>query len=180
MGTMTDGLRRPQKRRLESLRHRRVWLSVLAAACMAALLIWIAGNETVMGGVQRVLARITSGVLNGFGHRTVVAGSTVSSEIFGITVVTACTGLFTTGLFLIAVIAYPTGWRSKLIGAGLGVGGLFLLNVFRLVSLHYIGVHLPGFLDPAHQLIWQSVLIVFAVALWLLWAGRWAHAPKRA
>ena len=165
--------------RLRSLHHRRIWLSVLGAACMAALLIWIAGSQPVMGGVQRGLAEVTSGVLNMLGHRTVVAGSTVSSGLFGITVVTACTGLFTTGLFLIAVIAYPTGWRSKLVGAGLGVAGIFLLNVVRLVSLYYIGVHLPGLLDPAHQLIWQSVLIVFAVALWLLWAGRWAHAPRR-
>jgi len=168
-----------RKRCLKSLPYRRVWLPVLGAACMAALLIWIAGDEPVMGAVQRGLARVTSGTLNLLGHRTVVAGSTVSSGLFGITVVTACTGLFTTGLFLIAVIAYPTGWKPKLIGAGLGLAGVFLLNVVRLVSLYYIGVHLPGFLDAAHQLIWQSVLIVFAVALWLLWAGRWAHAPRR-
>jgi exosortase/archaeosortase family protein len=167
------------KRSLKSLPYRRVWLPVLGAACMAALLIWIAGSEPMMGGVQRGLARVTSGILNVFGHRTVVAGSTVSSDLFGITVVTACTGLFATGLFLIAVIAYPTGWKSKLIGGGLGVAGIFLLNVVRLVSLYYIGVHLPAFLDSAHQLIWQSVLIVFAVALWLLWAGRWAHARRR-
>ena len=168
------------KRRLRSLSDRRLWLPVAAAACMVALLIWIAGNDAVMGGFQRGLARLTGGILNLLGHRTVVTGTTVSSEAFGITVVTACTGLFTTGLFLIAVIAFPTGWTSKLIGVGLGVGGIFLLNVVRLVSLYYIGVHLPGLLDPAHQLVWQSVLIVFAVALWLLWAGRWARAPKRA
>jgi len=168
------------KRYLRSLRGGRLWLPVLAAACVAALLIWIAGNDAVMGGFQRGLARITGGIMNLLGHRTVITGTTVSSEAFGITVVTACTGLFTTGLFLIAVIAFPTGWTSKLIGVGLGVGGIFLLNVVRLVSLYYIGVHLPGLLDPTHQLVWQSVLIVFAVALWLLWAGRWARAPKEA
>ena len=168
------------KRHLRNLRGRRIWLPAVAAACVAAFLIWIAGNDAVVGGFQRGLARITGGILNLLGHRTVVTGTTVSSEAFGITVVTACTGLFTTGLFLIAVIAFPTGWTSKLIGVGLGVGGIFLLNVVRLVSLYYIGVHLPGLLDPAHQLVWQSVLIVFAVALWLLWAGRWARAPKEA
>ncbi len=167
-------------KRLRSLRERRIWMPALAAACVAALLIWIAGNDAAMGGLQRGLARVTCGILNLLGHRTIVTGTTVSSEAFGITVVTACTGLFTTGLFLIAVVAFPAGWTSRLIGVGLGVGGIFLLNVVRLVSLYYIGVHLPGFLDPVHQLVWQSVLIVFAVALWLLWAGRWAHAPKRA
>ena len=169
-----------EARTKRSMSHRRIWPSLLAAVCVAVLLIWLAGSEAVMGGVQHGLARITSGVLNLLGHRTSVDGSTVASSLFGITVVTACTGLFTTGLFLIAVVVYPAGWRSRLIGAGLGIGGVFLVNVVRLVSLYYIGVHLPNFLDQAHQLIWQSVLIVFAVALWLLWAGRWAHAPRKA
>ena len=173
---MVDGRRNEPR----NLRRRRIWLSAALAASATALLVWVAGSDAAMTGLQRLLARITSGILNLFGHRTAVIGSTVSSELFGINVVTACTGLFTTGLFLIAVVAFPTGWRSKLIGVGIGLGGITLLNIVRLVSLYYIGVHLPGFLDPAHQLVWQSVLIVFAVALWLLWAGRWANAPQRA
>jgi len=168
-----------EARKKRSMSRRRVWLSLLAAACVAVLLVWLAGSDAAMSGIQHGLARITSGVLNLLGHRTTVAGSTVASNLFGITVVTACTGLFTTGLFLIAVVAYPAGWRSRLIGAGLGIGGVFLMNVVRLVSLYYIGVHLPAFLDQAHQLVWQSVLIVFAVALWLLWAGRWGHEPRK-
>jgi len=39
------------------------------------------------------------------------------------------------------------------------------------VSLYYVGVHWPGVLDSVHLLVWQSLLIVVAVALWLLWAG---------
>jgi hypothetical protein len=27
-------------------------------------------------------------------------------------------------------------------------------------------------LEPIHQLVWQSLVIAFAVSLWLLWAGR--------
>jgi len=173
-------MREPTNGSRKIVRQRRIWITALTVAGAAALLIWLAGHETAMGAIQRVLAQITSGALNLFGHRTVVIGSSVTSAQFGITVVTACTGLFTTGLFLIAVLAYPTGWRSKLIGAAVGVGGIFAINVIRLVSLYYIGVHLPGFLDSAHQLIWQSLLIVFAVALWLLWAGRWAHVAREA
>ncbi|MFC2078776.1 hypothetical protein ACFLSZ_02230, partial [Candidatus Bipolaricaulota bacterium] len=120
----------------------------------------------------------SSGILNLFGQNTVVVGTTVQSSLFGISVVTACTGIFITGLFLIAVVAFPARWLSKLIGAGIGIGGIFVVNIVRLVSLYFIGVHWPGFLDQAHQLIWQSLLIVIAVALWLLWAGRWAHAPR--
>jgi exosortase/archaeosortase family protein len=159
--------------------HMKKWIpSLLAAAGMLAVLILLAGNDTAMNGIQRSLALISSGILNLFGQNTVVVGTTVQSSLFGISVVTACTGIFITGLFLIAVVALPARWTAKLIGAGIGIGGIFLVNIVRLVSLYFIGVHWPGFLDQAHQLIWQSLLIVIAVAMWLLWAGRWAYAPR--
>lgn len=152
------------------------WIpSILAAVGMLVILILIAGNGTIMSGVQRLLALISSGILNLFGQNTIVAGTTVQSSVFGISVVTACTGIFITGLFLIAVVALPARWTVKLLGMGIGIGGIFLVNILRLVSLYFIGVHWPAFLDQAHQLIWQSLLIVIAVALWLFWAGRWAY-----
>ncbi len=157
----------------------RKWIpALLGAAGVLAVLIIMAGNETVMDGIQRSLALISSGILNVFGQDTVVIGTTVQSSLFGISVVTACTGIFITGLFLIAVIAFPARWTSKFIGAGIGIAGIFLVNIVRLVSLYFIGVHWPGFLGQAHQLIWQSLLIVIAVALWLLWAGRWAYGQR--
>lgn len=155
------------------------WIpSILASAGMLAVLLVVAGNETVMGGIQRALALISSAILNLFGQNTVVIGTTVQSDVFGICVVTACTGIFITGLFLIAVIAFPTRWLLKLMGVGIGIGGIFAANIVRLVSLYFIGVHWPSVLEQAHQLIWQSLLIVIAVALWLVWAGRWAYAPQ--
>jgi exosortase/archaeosortase family protein len=158
---------------------RKNWIpALLAAVVLLAVLVTLAGNETVMTGVQRALALIASGILNLLGQNTVVVDTTVQSSVFGISVVTACTGVFITGLFLIAVVAFPTRWTAKLIGVAIGLGGISLVNVVRLVSLYFIGVHWPGFLDLAHQLIWQSLLIVIAVALWLLWAGRWAYAPR--
>jgi len=50
------------------------------------------------------------------------------------------------------------------------------VNVVRLASLFYVGIHWPGILDVVHQLVWQSLVIVIAVSLWLLWAGRSASA----
>lgn len=155
----------------------RRWLpSMLSGSALLVGLLLLASSDAAMTHVQRVLAVISSGILNLFGQDTVVVGTTVQSGIFGITVVTACTGLFITGLFLIAVMAFPTRWRSKAIGVGIGIGGIFAVNIVRLVSLYFIGVRWPAFLDVAHQLVWQSLLIVSAVALWLLWAGRWAYA----
>ena len=155
------------------------WIpAAVNAVGVLAVLLLAANSEPVMIAIRGALAHISSVLLNLFGQDTVVQGTTVQSSIFGISVVTACTGLFTTGLFLIAVMAFPARWTAKLIGAAIGIGGIFIVNIIRLVSLVFIGVHWPDFIDSAHQLIWQSLLIVIAVVLWLLWAGRWARAPR--
>lgn len=165
--------------RAKGQRRWKTWLpNILAAVGVLMSFLLLASNERAMSGIQRGLALLSSGVLNLLGQDTAVFETTVQSSVFGISVVTACTGIFITGLFLVAVVAFPTGWLSKLIGAGIGIAGIFVVNLVRLVSLYFIGVHWPSVLDVAHQLIWQSLLIVLAVALWLLWAGRWAYAPR--
>ena len=150
----------------------RFWLTVAGLVAVAALWGWVAGSDAAMGAIQRTFAHTTSLVLNLFGSGTVVQENVVFSEVFGITVVTACTGVFATGLFLVAVMAFPTTWISKLIGVSIGIAGLFAINVVRLASLYVVGIHWPTILDPVHQLVWQSLLIVLAIVLWLLWASR--------
>ena len=151
---------------------RSAWPSLAGAIVAAGLLLWCAGNDRFVAGLQRILAQSTGAMLRLFGQSTTVVGTTVQSGQFGITVVTACTGLFATGLFVIAVAAFPARWRAKLAGVAIGIGGLYVVNLIRLISLYFVGVHFPGILDAVHQLVWQSLLIALAVALWLLWASR--------
>jgi exosortase/archaeosortase family protein len=137
------------------------------------------GSETVLSSLQIGIARIVSSILNILGQKTEAIGTTVSSAQFSIAVVTACTGLFLTAVFLAAVLAYPARWLAKLLGAGIGLAGIFTLNIVRLVSLFFIGVYFPHYVDQAHLLIWQSLLIVSSLFLWLFWAGKVAHAAYK-
>jgi len=152
---------------------------ILLCAGVVATLIWAANADSVVSSIQGGFARVVGAILNLFGEGASVAGSVVQTERFGISVVTACTGLFLTGLFAAAVMLFPARAGSKLIGLALGVGGISILNVVRLVSLYYVGVYLPRLLDTVHLLIWQSILIAFAVVLWLIWAATWGRAPTR-
>jgi len=149
----------------------------LGNRCGAALGV---GKPRLHGRHPAGLARVTGTLLNVLGHSTSVSGNTVATESFGISVVTACTGIFVLGLYLVAVIAYPCRWISKLLGVLLGIGGVFMLNLIRLISLFYVGMHMPQHFDAVHQLVWQSLMIAFVVLLWLFWVGRWTHAPHKA
>jgi len=162
------------------VRSRRFWVTGALFLGTLAGLLWVSGSAGSMAVIQRGLARITGALLNILGHSASVSGITVGTEAFGISVVTACTGIFTLGLYLLAVIAYPCGWICKLFGVVLGAGGVFLLNLVRLISLYYVGIHMPQHFDVVHQLVWQSLMIAFVVLLWLFWAGRWTHASRKA
>jgi exosortase/archaeosortase family protein len=156
--------------------HRSPWFrvatSIAGAGFVLGLLIVLLGDDRATWALRRVFAVATGALLNALGNATVVRDADILSSGFGISVVTACTGLFVTGLFLAAVAAFPASWRAKLVGAGIGLVALFAVNVVRLASLYYVGVYWRSALEPIHQLVWQSLVIAFAVSLWLLWAGR--------
>ncbi len=149
---------------------------VAGAGAVLALHILILSSDAATLAVRRVFAVVTSVLLNALGNATTVSGTDIVSSRFGISVVTPCTGLFVTGLFVAAVAAFPTTWRARLIGAAAGLAALFAVNVVRLASLYYVGIYWRSALEPIHQLVWQSLVIAAAVSLWLVWAGR---APRR-
>ena len=160
----------------------RSWLrrAILFAAVLAVLgggVSWVTSNDAAFGCVQRAVAGATSCVLNVCRQGTSVQdGNTVASNRFAISVVAACTGLFMTAVFVAAVLVYPSRWWAKLVGVGIGVFGLFALNVARLVCLFFVGTLLPRYVDQAHLLVLQSVLILGTLLLWLVWVEKVAHA----
>ncbi len=77
-----------------------------------------------------------------------------------------------------AIAAYPASLRAKLIGLVGGLAAITVLNLVRMISLFYIGAYFPQYLDMAHLLIWQGVMILSVVILWLFWAQRWGQARQ--
>jgi exosortase/archaeosortase family protein len=176
---MTRRIATPRRRPASGEPRKRGRLLCTAAAVAVVVGAWAALllNDAAMAGIQRAFAVVTSAVLGLLGGGTIALGTSVLSDQFGISVVTACTGLFATGLYVLAVLVFPATWRARLAGCGVGVCVLFVVNVIRLVSLYYIGVYWPGVLDIAHQVVWQSLVIAIVVAMWLLWAG--LASPRR-
>ncbi|UCF10829.1 MAG: hypothetical protein JSW65_03880 [Candidatus Bipolaricaulota bacterium] len=158
----------------------RALLFVVLLLVLGGAVTWITNSESALGWIRGAVARSTSVVLNAVGQGTSVRGGhTVASERFSISVVTACTGLFLMAVFSAAVLTYPARWWAKLAGLGIGVAGLYMLNVLRLVCLFFVGVFLPQHVDVTHLLVLQSLLIVSALLLWLLWVEKVAHGSIR-
>jgi exosortase H (IPTLxxWG-CTERM-specific) len=175
--TALQGLAEAARRHRIVIRSCAVFLLCLASC--AVILTWIVDDGSrAMVSLQRALAHATSFVLGVFGNHTVVDGISVTSERFTLHVIPGCTALFVLGAFFSAVVAFPTRWRPRIMGFVLGLGTVCVLNIVRLTSLFYVGVYLPQFFDYAHLLVWQSVMIVSLLALWLAWSGRAGGVPK--
>ena len=131
-------------------------------------------NDALVTPYTAVIARVSGGVLRVFGEEAAVSGCVVSSPRFAVTIYNGCNGLITSLIFISGVLAFPAKISAKLIGV---IGGLLtiqLINLVRIVSLFYIGVFLPQHFSDAHIFIWQSLVILAGISLWILWAHKFA------
>lgn len=135
-------------------------------------------NDAVVVPFTAVVARISGFVLGIFGEQAVVTGCVVSSPRFAVTIYNGCNGLITSLIFISGVLAFPARWPAKVIGVVGGLLAIQLINLIRIVCLFYIGVFLPQYFDDAHIFIWQSLVVLFGISLWIVWASTMA-APRQ-
>ena len=84
----------------------------------------------------------------------------------------ACTAFTPAALLAAVVLPFPVSWQARLIGVGVGVAFLMVLNQLRLVSVVWIGVHAPQFFDFVHFWLWHAILIAATAGYWLAWVKR--------
>jgi archaeosortase B (VPXXXP-CTERM-specific) len=160
---------------------RRHWITIrswlLFAATLGLWLIWypVIVRSGALDGLLLFNARLTGDALNLLGAGVQVHDTVITSALFTLRVGHECTAVVPIVILLCALIAYPSRLTYKLACAAIGIPVLFALNLVRLVTLYYIGVFIPDFFEIAHFFIWQSVMILAVVAIWLLWVGKVAN-----
>jgi exosortase H (IPTLxxWG-CTERM-specific) len=148
----------------------------MLASVLAAIAFYLSGNDSGMVElVARWTAQWSATLLMAFGIETMVDGTVIAGNRFAVRVVAECTAIAPFILFSGAVIAYPAGLRVKVYGILLGLLSLTALNIVRIASLFWIGLNSPHMLDIAHLVVWQSLMAIVAISLWLWWVGRLKH-----
>ena len=129
-------------------------------------------NDAAVVPFTSLVARAAAGVLNVFGEGVRVEGTQIRSADFSVDVENGCNGLETALLLAAAVLAFPASWRARALGLVLGFAGIQAINLVRVVTLFWIGRHRPSLFSAAHTVVWQSVVVLAGVALFLVWASR--------
>lgn len=124
-------------------------------------------------------ARLATGLWNLFGNSAHADGAITASDKFNFEVTAECTSIVPTAILLSAVLAWPSTRREKLIGIGAGTVALFVINQIRILTLFYVGTSFPDLLDIAHYVVWQGLIVLIALGLWLFWAEKMVHSSPR-
>jgi archaeosortase B (VPXXXP-CTERM-specific) len=120
-------------------------------------------------------ASVTGFFLNLTGQGVEVEGAVVASSRFAFQIVDLCTAIMPMMIFTAAILAFPSRIKEKALGLVLGLLAIFVVNEIRLVSLFFIGVYAPSIFETAHLLVWQSLMILLAIGLWLVWVYKYVR-----
>jgi exosortase/archaeosortase family protein len=122
--------------------------------------------------VAEVLAQTAGIALNAAGIQARVNGDLVTAGGFSAVVHSDCDGIVLLGLFLAAVLAFPTRSRLATLPATLlGVAALVILNWLRVVALIVTGYLDPELFEMTHVYAWQGALMLGTMVVWILWAN---------
>ncbi len=135
-------------------------------------------NDHVIVPFTAQIAKVSAALLNLIGQDVQLRGSAIYGPRFAVEILNGCNGVETVVIFASAVLAFPAPWRARLIGLVLGVVAIQLLNLVRVIALFLTGSYFPAFFNSSHTVVWQSIVVLFGVLLWIFWANRFAD-PRR-
>jgi exosortase/archaeosortase family protein len=126
------------------------------------------------------IASGANGCAHLFGESSEVAGTTLRSAVFGVTVAPECSAIEFVWFISAVVLAFPATWRARALGVLLAAALGGLINVLRVASLLLVGVHAHSLFALVHEELWAVPMVVAAalfVAAWIHWlSGRGAFS----
>lgn len=91
---------------------------------------------------------------------------------FAVEIQPGCNGVEALIILFAAIFAFPAPWRYKLIGFGVGFIAIQGLNLVRIISLFYLGQYSLTAFTWFHLYLWQALIILDALVVWLIWLRR--------
>ena len=97
---------------------------------------------------------------------------------FGVSIEPGCNGIEACIVLFAAMMAFPSTWKHKFAGLVVGFVAVQALNVVRVVSLFYLGQWNTAVFNFAHEFLWQGLIMLDVLIVWLLWVRAGAKAQK--
>ncbi|MGA7991335.1 MAG: exosortase H [Thermoanaerobaculia bacterium] len=129
-------------------------------------------NDAAVLPFTGFLVKISAAILRLIGEAVVTDGTVIRSPLFAVDVKNGCNGIEATLLLLAAMLAFPAPAKARASGVAIGFLAIQAVNFVRIVSLFWLGAHRRDVFDLFHAAIWQTLLILLAVGIFLAWGRR--------
>ena len=97
------------------------------------------------------------------------AGISIGTSGLEVKIMSGCDGVEGWLLLVSAMLVFPMSWRRRWLGVVCGTGLVYGLNLVRIVSLVHIAVQKPEWMEAAHLVVWQSLVVLVVGAFVLVW-----------
>jgi exosortase H (IPTLxxWG-CTERM-specific) len=88
---------------------------------------------------------------------------------FGVRIERGCNGVEALIILFAAIFAFPAPLKNKLVGFAIGFFAIQALNLVRIISLFYLGQWNQVAFEWFHLYLWQALIILDALVVWLVW-----------
>src|SRR5256886_17273669 len=152
---------------------------------MVSFFLWFLGLQATLFGLEltpwvqswfvvpwtNTLAAISAGIVKLFDPQVLSQGKVLQSTSngFAVSIEAGCNGVEATIVLVAAILAFPAPWKRKLVGLAIGIIAVQALNIIRVISLFYLGQWSFDAFDFAHQYVWQALIMLDVLIVWLLW-----------
>jgi len=132
--------------------------------------IWLLPDGRLDEWVSLNIVGVSSGIIQLFGYETWSVNRIIGiGENGGIELVDGCTGISAIGLFLGFILAYPGDWKNRISFSLLGIGVIYIVNIFRIVVLVITQEEWIEFFDITHDYSTTTIFYIVIFLLWMTW-----------
>jgi len=80
-----------------------------------------------------------------------------------------CNGVEAAIILIAGMLAFPSSLKLKLAGIVIGIVAVQGVNLLRIISLFYLGQWNYQAFEFAHLYLWQALIMLDVLVVWLLW-----------
>ncbi|QKK03854.1 MAG: exosortase H [Pseudomonadota bacterium] len=126
------------------------------------------------------IAKVSVFLIELFDSGVVSAGKIIRDieSGFAVSIEPGCNGVEALIILFAALFAFPAPLKHKLIGFVIGFFAIQALNMVRIISLFYMGQWNETWFNWFHLYLWQALIILDALVVWLIWLRKLPPRPR--
>jgi len=117
------------------------------------------------------IADVSVWIIQVFDDNVVATANVIRDKTngFGVRIERGCNGVEALIILFAAIFAFPAPFKNKLLGFAIGFFAIQALNLVRIISLFYLGQWNQVAFEWFHLYLWQALIILDALVVWLVW-----------